>query len=196
MPLDEKYWQERWSNHDTPWDMGGPSPALTTYCDQLEDDSLGILIPGAGSGYEADWLWEHGFRNVHVLDFSGEALARLEDRMPSFPKRQLIEGDFFQHEGSYDLILEQTFFCALDPSLRPAYALKMFSLLKEGGTLAGLLFDMPLEGGPPFGGRADDYRKLFEPLFEVKTMAPCHNSIKPREGRELFFILKKRMLGA
>jgi hypothetical protein len=192
--MDDKYWQARWETNDTPWDMGIASPALTDYCTQLHDKDLSILIPGAGSGHEADWLWANGFRNVTVLDWSAKALASLAGRMPDFPRENLVAGDFFAHTGQYDLILEQTFFCALDPVKRPAYALKMFSLLKPGGTLAGVLFDFPLDQGPPFGGTADEYRGHFQGLFEVKRMERCYNSIQPRKNRELFFILKKRIL--
>jgi hypothetical protein len=194
--MDEKYWQERWKSSDTPWDMGMPSPALVAYCSQLPDKNIAILIPGAGSGYEVDWLWENGFHNVTALDWSPEALDRIADRIPDFPDNHLASGDFFAFEGQFDLILEQTFMSAIDPVKRHAYAIKMFSLLKPEGTLAGLLFDFPLDGGPPFGGSEAEYRKLFEPLFEVKKMARSYNSIQPREGRELFFILKKRMLRA
>jgi methyl halide transferase len=193
-PLDDKYWKERWEQGDIPWDMGGACPALTAYCAQLPDKDVSILIPGAGSGYEVDWLWDNGFHNVTALDWSPQAMERIAGRIPGFPRSRLVSGDFFQFQGQFDLILEQTFFCALDPSKRNLYALKMFSLLKEGGTLAGLLFDFPLDGGPPFGGSELEYRRLFERLFEVKTLERCYNSIKPREGRELFFILKKRSL--
>jgi hypothetical protein len=101
-------------------------------------------------------------------------------------------GDFFSHSGSYDLILEQTFFCALEPSLRPKYAQKMFSMLKPGGKLQGLLFNFSLtEVGPPFGGSIAEYIDYFSPLFKINQIEPCHNSIKPRMGNELFIDLEK-----
>jgi methyl halide transferase len=194
--MDDKYWQDRWQNADTPWDMGGASPALVAYCEQLPDRDIAILIPGAGSGYEVDWLWEHGFHNVTALDFAQTAVDRLAARLPDdFPENQLVCGDFFQHQGAYDLILEQTFLSAIDPKLRHVYAMKQFSLLKPGGTVAGVVFDFPLDGGPPFGGVEADYRLMFERLFEIKTLERCYNSIAPRAGRELFLILKKRSLG-
>ncbi len=192
--MDEKYWQERWEKEETPWDQGSASRALIAYCEQLADKDISILIPGAGNAYEADWLLENGFRNVTVLDWSQKALDSFLERRPDFPTEQAICGDFFALEGHFDLILEQTFFCALDPGRRPAYVMKMFTLLKSGATLAGLLFDFPFTGGPPFGGSEDEYTELFHWLFEVKKMERCYNSIKPREGKELFFILKKRIL--
>ncbi|WP_412783757.1 hypothetical protein, partial [Aeromonas sanarellii] len=65
----------------------------------------------------------------------------------------LIENDFFELDDKFDLILEQTFFCALDPELRNQYATKMYNLLNTNGKIAGLLFNFPLTNeGPPFGG--------------------------------------------
>ncbi|RYF89397.1 MAG: SAM-dependent methyltransferase, partial [Chitinophagaceae bacterium] len=103
-----------------------------------------------------------------------------------------ICGDFFELHEQFDLIIEQTFFCALSPALRVAYVSHMYKLLKEEGKLAGLLFNRSFDGGPPFGGSKEEYVKLFSPLFEIVTMEACYNSIAPRAGSELFFILKKK----
>ncbi|HLZ86863.1 MAG TPA: hypothetical protein VKQ52_06485, partial [Puia sp.] len=101
---------------------------------------------------------------------------------------QILTGDFFNHQGQYDLIIEQTFFCSLEPAQRPAYVDKTHHLLRPGGRLAGLLFDRNFPAGPPFGGNKAEYQKLLEKKFTLKTLAPCYNSIKPRAGTELFFI--------
>ena len=190
--LDGNYWQDRWADANTPWDMGHASPALVEYAAQLPRRDLRILIPGAGSGHEAVWLRSEGFTEVTILDIAEGALEQLQDKAPDFPKEHLVHGDFFSHEGEYDVILEQTFFCALSPDLRPAYVTQMHRLLADGGTLAGLLFDFEKEDGPPFGGSEEEYRSRFEPLFEVRTMERAYNSIPPRQGSELFFILKKK----
>jgi len=90
------------------------------------------------------------------------------------------------------LIIEQTFFSAIHPNLRPQYAEKVFSLLKPGGKLVGLLFDDPLyEEHPPFGGNREVYLKIFAPHFQIKTFATSYNSVPPRQGRELFMIMEK-----
>ncbi|HXH19987.1 MAG TPA: hypothetical protein VNJ07_12995 [Chitinophagales bacterium] len=40
--------------------------------------------------------------------------------MKDIPVVRLIHRDFFKHQGRYDLIIEQTFFCAINPKPRPA----------------------------------------------------------------------------
>jgi SAM-dependent methyltransferase len=185
--LDAQYWQQRWETGQTGWDIGYASPALVNYLQRATDPSMSILIPGAGNAYEAVWLWERGYKNVTVVDIAAGALAALQKRAPGFPPQNCIHGDFFQLTGSFDLVLEQTFFCALEPGLRPEYVRKMRELIGVGGNLAGLWFDFPLtEEGPPFGGSEAEYRQLFEQGFQIQIMQRCDNSIKPREGRELW----------
>jgi SAM-dependent methyltransferase len=188
-----EYWEKRWKEADTGWDIGSISTPLKEYIDQLKDKNQRILIPGCGSGYEAEYLWEKGFMNTYIVDISETALGNFHKRIPAFPKEHLICVDFFTFSGSYDLILEQTFFCALVPTLRNAYVEQMHHLLSPGGKLAGLLFDDVLNNDkPPYGGSKAEYRSLFEPSFELKTFDKAYNSIPPRAGRELFIILEKK----
>jgi len=185
--LDQKFWNERYRAGQTGWDIGYVSPPLKEYIDQLTDKNLRILIPGGGNSYEAEYLLQRGFRDVTVVDISNEIVKILRDKYATKGLKVVCE-DFFEHEGQYDLVLEQTFFCAIDPSLRPRYVLKMHELLRPSGMLAGLLFNRSFEGGPPFGGTVEEYKRLFEATFDLKRMTPAHNSIPPRLGFEVFFV--------
>lgn len=159
----------------------------------MTNKHLSILIPGGGNGYEAEYLFEKGFKNVYLLDWSQPPLTAFAERNVAFPPTQLICEDFFLHNGLYDLIIEQTFFCAISPALRAAYAQKMHQLLAPGGKLIGLLFDTIFEKeGPPFGGSAAAYRPYFEPYFHFRHFETCYNSIPPRAGKELFIELERK----
>lgn len=187
MELNADFWEERYATSDTRWDLGAVSTPLKTYFDPLTDKKLEIMIPGGGRSYEAEYLHRLGFGNVHVVDLTGAPFADLVERCPDFPKDHLHVADFFSHPGRYDLIIEQTFFCALDPKLRPRYVKRMHELLHPGGKLVGVLFDDPLNTDhPPFGGNEAEYRKLFSPVFADLSLERCHNSIPPRAGRELW----------
>ena len=190
--LNKEYWKKRYQENEIGWDAGSVTTPIKEFIDKLIDKDLKILIPGAGNAYEAEYLWKCGFKNIFVLDIVEEPLQNLKSRIPDFPDEQLILGDFFELKDSYDLILEQTFFCALNPNLREAYPKQMFSLLKPNGKLAGVLFDFPLtEQGPPFGGDYEMYFSLFNPIFAIKKLEACYNSIKPRAGKEFFILLEK-----
>lgn len=185
--LSADYWTQRYAIGQTGWDIGSPATPLKQYLDQIQDKSLHILIPGAGNAYEAHYAFELGFYNVHVLDFSPLPLEHLKQNCPNFPDSQIHTQDFFIHNGSYDLILEQTFFCALDPALRLNYVRKMKELLKPTGVLAGVLFNKIFESqGPPFGGTIQEYHILFESQFNNVLIEPCFNSIPPRKDSEVF----------
>jgi len=188
--LNEHFWTERYLNHQTGWDIGQVSTPIKEFIDQLTDTNIRVLIPGAGNAYEAEYLWSKGFRQVDVLDLSIEPLAHLQQRVPGWPEDQLLHKDFFDHDQPYDLIIEQTFFCALNPKLRTAYVKKMKELLKPNGKLVGLLFNIPLNTDkPPFGGHLADYRSLFTPDFNILKMEKAYNSAPPRAGNELWISL-------
>ncbi len=182
-----KYWQDRYQNGDIPWDLGKVSPPIKNYMDQVKDKNLRILIPGAGHGHEAAYLHQQGFKNVFVADIAATALAKLKTTHPTFPSTHLLHQDFFTLDSKFDLIIEQTFFCALPPHLRPAYVEKMNQLLTSNAKLVGLLFDAPLNSDrPPFGGSAKEYRSLFIPRFIIHQMQSAKDSVPERLGRELF----------
>jgi SAM-dependent methyltransferase len=195
--FDASYWQGRYVNGYDGWDAHGITPPLQSYFDQLDvRQQPRILIPGAGRAYEAEYLHRAGFRYVVVADLVREPLVNLVERVPDFPKAHLLLSDFFKlpTETPYDLIVEQTFFCALNPSLRSAYARQCAALLRPGGTLMGLLFETEFVEAtePPFGGHRNEYREYFEPYFEFLHFDTATNSLPPRQGRELFICLKKK----
>ncbi|WP_347156861.1 methyltransferase [Pontibacter chitinilyticus] len=185
------YWQKRYQVAQTGWDVGAITTPLKDYFDQLTDKNKRILVPGCGHAYEAEYLYRHGFEQVYVADIAEAPLQQLAARVPQFPKEQLLQQDFFTLQGTYDLIIEQTFFCALPPELRPAYARQCAKLLAPGGKLVGLLFDTTFEqAGPPFGGSKAEYEMYFSPYFDFLHFDSAYNSIKPRQGRELFMVLQ------
>lgn len=191
--LNKEYWESRYKENEVGWDTGAITTPLKEYIDQLENKDTKILIPGAGNGYEFEYLISKGFRNVYVLDIAQQPLENIARRVENTFSKNLIEQDFFEHQEQYDLILEQTFFCALDPKLREKYVEKAHSLLTEHGKLVGLLFQFPLtQSGPPFGGSKEEYVKLFSDFFTIKTLEDCYNSIKPRMNNEVFINFIKK----
>lgn len=193
MRFNEKYWSERYKYQLTGWDAGTITTPLKKYIDQLEDNSIRILIPGCGYGHEVKYLYDQGFINVVVIDFINEPVNGLRSYCKSWGNSQFLVGDFFDHTGEYDLILEQTFFSSIDTSKRADYARKCFDLLNDEGKLVGLLFNIQFPGDvPPFGGTKAEYAGYFNPYFELNVFEQSYNSIKPRRGNELFINLKKR----
>jgi methyl halide transferase len=191
--LNKNFWNNRYINKTTQWDLGTVSPPLKKYFDQLENKNLRILIPGCGNAYEAEYLLQLGFTDITLIDIATDLVEKLQLKFKNNPNIKVIEGDFFFHKGRYDLIVEQTFFCALDIILRPEYAKKMHELLKENGKLVGLLFNREFETeGPPFGGSLDEYQNYFNPYFKILVAELCYDSFPKRANTELFIIFLRK----
>ena len=194
MSFNEAYWSNRYKNNEIQWDMGMVSPPIKSFIDQLSDKNLHILIPGCGNAYEAQYLFENGFANTQVVDLAKLPLENLKKRVNDFPTENLIHADFFDMdtELKYDLIIEQTFFCALDPSIRQQYVNKCADLLKGSGKVVGLLFyDIPQNDHPPFGASKSDYFELFKTHFSIERFEQCKNSHPARMGKEYWFEIIK-----
>lgn len=193
MELGETFWNNQYKANTTGWDLGEVSPPIKAYVDQLTNKNLRILIPGCGNTYEAEYLLQNGFTNITVIDIAPALVALLKEKFAGNSNINIILGDFFEHSAEYDLILEQTFFCALNPSLRTNYVAKMNELLVTGGKLVGVLFNREFEQqGPPFGGSKYQYEPMFEKDFSFKTFELCNNSFVKRQGTELFINLVKK----
>lgn len=193
MEFNAEFWNNKYLTHQTGWDLKVVSTPLKAYIDQLSRKDLRILIPGCGNAYEAAYLLEKGFTDVTVIDISDVLVAELKEKFKNYPQLKIINQDFFELEGQFDLILEQTFFCALSPSLRPNYVEKMHELLAVDGRLVGLLFQVTFNHPfQPFGGSVAEYEELFSPKFEFIHFETAYNSIQPRANNELFIHFKSK----
>ncbi|GAF61630.1 thiol methyltransferase [Psychrobacter sp. JCM 18903] len=191
-----QFWQQRYEQDSIGWDMGQVSPPLKAYMDQLPESAKeqAILVPGAGNAYEVGYLHEQGFTNVTLVDFAPAPIAAFAERYPDFPVEHLICADFFElspEQYQFDWVLEQTFFCAINPSRRDEYVQQMAALLKLNGKLIGLLFDKDFgREEPPFGGTKAEYQQRFEQRFDIEIMEPSYNSHPARQGSELFIKMR------
>jgi len=191
--LNADYWNQRYLDHDTPWDIGYVSTPLRHVFDKITDKAIHILIPGAGRAHEAIYLHQQGFHNVWVCDWAPEAFAFLRKQAPDFPESNLLIEDFFQLTGQFDLIVEQTFLSALPPAMRPQYVRKVWELQADHGYLIGVLFNEEFShSGPPYGGNRATYERLFRPYFHLEEWHVATDSIAPRQGRELFLRFRKK----
>jgi len=192
-PLGQNYWNERWEKGETSWDMRQSSPAITAYMAQYTNKNAAILIPGCGNAYEAEFLIANGFTNITLIDIAPKAIETVKEKFADKPQVNVLCEDFFNHQGNYDLIIEQTFFCAIPPNRRKEYAEKTASLLSQNGKIIGVLFDKQFNHPfPPFGGCLCEYKPIFGPHFTIKTMNECYNSIPPRAKSEVFINLIKK----
>ena len=211
------YWDGRFATLDTPWELGRPSSVLLEALDAAQGLGLSVrgartLSPGCGRGEDAIALAERG-AEVTALDWSQCAIAELSKRIESLGpavrgRITVASGDFFaEAPGPLDLVVEHTFFCALDPSRRPQYAEALGRIVRPGGFLVGNFFvvsegeigslpnmSLTRQGvGPPFAATAEEIRGLFSPSFQLFELRPAlHPEDDRRPGVEWVGILRRR----
>ncbi len=190
--LTSNYWNSRYLDQNTGWDIGHHNVIHTDYVAHIGDKGLHILEPGAGSGYTTAYLYSQGFYNTYALDYASAPKNRFLERNPTFPKEQYLTQDFFELDSRFDLVLEQTFFCAIDPQQRVDYVNKMHSILNPNGKIYGVLFNFNKNEGPPYGGSKKEYINLFKSKFNIIRIENAKNSIPQRQGSELLIELQKK----
>mgnify|MGYP000070418537 CR=1 FL=1 len=179
-----EYWDNRYREKNTPWQLNTHSPAFERWFLEVNPPKNSrILIPGGGNGLEALWLADQGYTNITVVDWS-ELVCEEQKARHKGKSIAWVCADFFGLKEQFDLILEQTFFCALPPSMRSAYFAKLPELLAPDGMLLGVMFRELPEGGPPFHCGKKDLEAGFGKYFSTVRIEACTYSIGPRQGNE------------
>ncbi|RAL08099.1 putative thiol methyltransferase [Aspergillus homomorphus CBS 101889] len=141
------------------------------------------LVPGCGRGVDVLLLASFGY-DAYGLEYSDAAVKKCEseaaqngDRYPvrdaevGRGKITFVQGDFFKNDwlerlqlplNCFDLIYDYTFLCALNPTMRPNWALRHTQLLAPSprGNLICLEFPRhkdPAQQGPPWGLSSEAY---------------------------------------
>jgi len=192
----QKDWQKHYDENDLGWDLGQVAPPFVNL---LETNAIvpgKTLVPGCGRGHEVIFLAENGF-DVTAVDYSSGAVNHLNSVIQERKlNSRVLHMDFFEldstHDGLYDLLIEQTFFCAISPNQRPIYVDTVARALKKGGMIAGLFYHTGQEGGPPFNTTREDIIKHFSSLFEIQELDQAKNSAEQRKDKEWLAILIKK----
>ncbi len=189
-------WEQRYATGDTPWEKGAPSPGLVDFLATHPLDGK-IAVPGCGYGHDVRAIARPG-NEVIGLDIAPRAVERAK-AFPKVADEIYRVADWFDLaadlRGCFDWVWEHTCFCAIDPSLRPAYVEAAGAALKSHGHLLAIFYLDPggeADGQPPFGVTTAELDGLFRPSFElIKEWKPAR-AYEGREGRELMRLLRKR----
>ncbi|VFQ85996.1 unnamed protein product [Cuscuta campestris] len=183
-------WERCWEEGITPWDLGRPTPILQHLIETKSIANGRALVPGCGGGYDVVALASQE-RYAIGLDISEVAINRARQVAASSPNVNycsfLLE-DFFTWETSdpFDIIFDYTFFCAIEPNLRSAWAARVRDLLKPDGELITLIFPIDdHEGGPPYKTSVAEYEEVLHPVgFLATSIVDNELAVGPRKGRE------------
>ncbi|HEX5803949.1 MAG TPA: methyltransferase domain-containing protein [Azospira sp.] len=185
------FWDKRFSEGVTPWNVGGVPAALAAYAAGRTDRPR-TLVPGCGHAWEAGWLAARGWP-VTALDFAPTAIDAARTVLGDWPG-QLLCADFFSFTPAqpYDLVYERAFLCAMPRRLWPDYGRRMHQLLAPGGRLVGFFFFSDDPKGPPFGIRPEALDDLLGPWFEREDERAVDDSLPVFAGRERWQAWRRR----
>ena len=192
------FWNNKYLQQQDKWDLNNPTPQFINWSNQNKN-KLKILIPGCGKGHDAIYLSTKG-HDVTCIDFSSVALQYLKEKSKNIPniKLNIIEDDFFNlkddYNNSFDIILEYTFFCAINPSLRSNYFKICNKLLKDKGRLVGIFFPIRksnIDSSPPYVVNYKDELINAKTLFKTLIVKKNLLSVAPRKDNEIFFEMLK-----
>jgi len=187
-------WQQRYETADTPWNEGAPHPGLLDYINESGPFQGRILVPGCGLGHDTRGI-STGENSVLGLDIAPGAIAKAQT-LPETGHEEYLVADLFNLppalRSSFDWVVEHTCFCAIDPSMRHAYAAAVAAALKPGAQMFAIFYlDPAVEGRPPYGVSIPDLDQFFSPYFTfVRQWVPAH-TFPDRESRELIRILRR-----
>jgi len=188
-------WQRHYDENDLGWDLGQVAPPFVKLWEEGKLPLGKVLVPGCGRGHEVQFFAENGFA-VTAIDFSAGAVTYLKNALQERNlEGRVLHQDFFSlddtHDGVYDLVIEQTFFCAIAPRQRQDYVLNVARMLKPGGMLVGLFYHTDKQGGPPYNTTREDIETHFSEKFKIQELYKTTLSSEQRKGKEWLGIFKK-----
>ena len=194
-------WQQHYETGHTPWNRGGPAPALGQWLGTHRMSGR-VLVPGCGHGHDLTALAASGAEEITGLDIAPGGVAAAQERTAGLTNVRVLHGDLFTwcHEagrGQFEWAFEHTCFCAIPRERRDDYVSAIAAALRPGGHLLAVFYLRPWdegedqEQGPPFGTSTEELDARFAGPFALVSSVVPDVSYAGREGKELFRLLRR-----
>ena len=199
IPEQKTNWKQSWNDGKIGFHLSDTNPSLRQYAHILEKEET-ILVPLCGKTLDMHFLHQTGHAVVGIElvlkaihDFFQEwgVEPQKTQNKSTFERITLINDNIFavqpQDLPIIDGIFDRAALVALPTNLRPQYVEHLLSLLKDGGTILLITYDMPRpqEQGPPFAVRQEDVPHLFSQASSVELLKEIHNT--PEDEPRLVF---------
>ena len=199
IPEQKTNWKQSWKEGKIGFHLSDTNPSLRQYAHLLKNEKT-ILVPLCGKTLDMHFLHQNG-HSVIGVELVSKAIDDFFQEWGMEPQREgnknsveqitLINDNIFavqsEHIPTIDGIFDRAALVALPTTLRPKYVKHLLSLLKDGGSLLLITYDMPRpqEQGPPFAVRQEDVPQLFSQASSVELLKEIHNT--PEEEPRLAF---------
>lgn len=199
---DLQFWQQRFERGETPWDRGGAGPQIAAWLGSgMLGPGMRVLVPGCGSGHDVLALAQAGCE-VTALDYAPAALALTARRLrETGATATLVQADalHWQAPQPFDVVYEQTCWCALHPDRWSAYARQLQDWVRSAGHLLLLAMQCRRDGaadgrveGPPYHMDVHAVRALAPETAWHWPAPPYARVPHPRGWYELAIALQRR----
>ncbi len=194
-----EHWDERYAAGDAPWDTGRVDRSLPRVLSRFDIAPCAALEVGCGTGTNAIWLAEQGFR-VTSTDVSPLAIAEAETKTRKHnPGVTFRLGDILHDSvfgAPFGFVFDRGCFHTYKTAEeRAAFAETVAGLLIDGGlwfSLIGSTDGPPREVGPPRLSAAEVVATA-EPFFEILSLeSSVFDSDQPEPARAWACLMRKR----
>lgn len=203
------YWSGRYQGGTAQWDLGQETAVFQSCIekglfpvpprsDVPVRHAPRVWVPGCGYGHDALLFARAGYY-VTAMDFAPEPLTRLKDMAwEQHCDLDIVHADIFSalphYAETFDMVVEYTCFCAIDPARREEYVRILSGVVKPNGCVVALLFptDTMVES-PPYPVDISATLTLFATydLFCSYRMVPTESHPKRQGREELVFFVKR-----
>ena len=134
------FWDKAYIEGNTGWDIGTKTPIFDHWINSI-DKSKNICVLGAGNGWDAINFAQKGHK-VTAVDFAPSAINSMIDRSEkNSVKMNIVQLNIFDlpkyYRFFFDVVVEYTCFCAIDPIDRQKYIETVSGILKKSGLFVG-----------------------------------------------------------
>ncbi|MFZ6182350.1 methyltransferase domain-containing protein [Nannocystis pusilla] len=193
-PGEARFWDPLFAADAGGWELGRAAPPLVAWFSEHVPKGMQALVPGCGRGHEARLLAALE-ATVTAIDLAPTAIAQAQAMTPAGLAITFAVQDLFARIGqppAFDLVVEHTCFCAIDPARRDDYVTAVADSLLPGGMLVGLFYAHGRPGGPPFTTDRAEVERRFAPRFAIEQLEVAHGSTLIRHRQELFAVMRRR----
>ena len=192
IPDQKTNWKQSWKDGKIGFHLSNTNPSLLEYAHLLDKEPT-ISVPLCGKTLDLHFLHQ---RNHTVIGVELVPQA-INDFFQEWGVSPTVQNNHFSHEQItiinsnifalqpqdvpvIDGIFDRAALVALPTHIRVQYATHLLSLLKEGGTLLLITYDMPRpqDQGPPFTVRQHDVPRLFGQASSIELLKEIHNTPK------------------
>jgi len=196
---EENRFKQRYQAGNTPWDIGRPDSNLIYAVTTIPIRSCKVLDIGCGTGDNAIWLYQQGFRVIGV-DTSDIAIENAREKASKANAECVFEvANILRNPvegGPFGFVFDRGFFHTLGSDKeRETFAEKVNDCLEKDGLWLSLLgnADEQRNGPGPPQRTARDIVNAVEPHFEILSLVSgAFGSNSPNPPRAWVCLIRKR----